>query len=482
MKKFKLFVENFFVYGIGGIISKIIPLIMLPIVARIMPNTEYYGINDLFSTVCSFAGAIAVLGMYDAMYRLFFDKDDKNFRRDICSTALVFSGCVSCFVALLLILCRNGLSVLAFGDKKYSYLMYFAAFSVVLHVINLITAAPTRMQNRRGIFLITNTLSSVFSYVLAILLLYMGYYIEALPLANIISLSLISIVFILLNRKWFSFKRYNKKYLGELLKIGLPLLPNFLIYWIFNSSDRVMITNIMGLADTGIYSIGAKLGHMSQLIYTAFGGGWLYFAYSTMHEDGQVKTNSMILEYLAAISLVCSIGVFALCKPIYQLLFTGDYVLGYIASPYLFLAPLLQMLFQVAANQFMIEKKSYMNMIMLLLGAISNIALNFILIPIIGIEGAAIGSLLGYAISLIVCIVFLRRKDLIIISRRLVIVTSMSILYIFVWRLELVEHFGVSLIVAVVVMLAIIVLYKKDITLLLNGLRNMRSNGSALND
>lgn len=45
MKKFKLFIENFLVYGLGGIISKIIPLIMVPIITRIMPNTDYFRIE-----------------------------------------------------------------------------------------------------------------------------------------------------------------------------------------------------------------------------------------------------------------------------------------------------------------------------------------------------------------------------------------------------------------------------------------------------
>ena len=78
MNKFKLFIENFLVYGLGGIISKLIPLIMVPIVTRLMPNTEYYGISDLSNTVVQFGSAIAVIGMYDAMYRMFFEKEDEE--------------------------------------------------------------------------------------------------------------------------------------------------------------------------------------------------------------------------------------------------------------------------------------------------------------------------------------------------------------------------------------------------------------------
>ena len=86
MNKLKLFVENFLVYGLGGIISKLIPLIMIPIVTRIMPSTDYFGISDLSNTVVSFGSAIAVMGMYDAMYRMFFEKDDENYKRKVCST------------------------------------------------------------------------------------------------------------------------------------------------------------------------------------------------------------------------------------------------------------------------------------------------------------------------------------------------------------------------------------------------------------
>lgn len=47
MNKLQLFIENFLIYGLGGIIGKFVPLIMVPIVTRMMPNSEYYGISDL---------------------------------------------------------------------------------------------------------------------------------------------------------------------------------------------------------------------------------------------------------------------------------------------------------------------------------------------------------------------------------------------------------------------------------------------------
>ena len=91
MNKLKLFLENFLVYGLGGIISKIIPLIMVPIVTRIMPDTSYFGVSDMCGTVIQFGSSLAVMGMYDAMYRLFFEKESQEYKKTICSTTFAFT-------------------------------------------------------------------------------------------------------------------------------------------------------------------------------------------------------------------------------------------------------------------------------------------------------------------------------------------------------------------------------------------------------
>ena len=88
MERLKLFLSNFFIYGLGSIIGKIIPFILLPIIARLMPNIMYFGLNELVITFVSIGTAIAVMGMYDASFRLFFDKEDLNFKKSIYYTEL----------------------------------------------------------------------------------------------------------------------------------------------------------------------------------------------------------------------------------------------------------------------------------------------------------------------------------------------------------------------------------------------------------
>ena len=313
MSKAKLFIENFLVYGLGGIISKIIPLIMVPIVTRLMPSTEYFGLNDLSETVTSFASALAIIGMYDAMFRMFFEKEDENYRKTVCSTTLTFTLATSAFVFVVMLLLRNMIANFFFGNPKYAYLVYVTAIATLVGATNGIISAPTRMQNKRKIFLVTNTVSPILSYAVSIPLLLKGYYVIALPLAGVVSGITMESAFWILNKKWFSVRKFDVRLLKQLLKIAVPLFPNFLIYWIFNSSDRVMIANLLDVGQAGVYSVGSKLGHASQLIYTAFAGGWQYFAFSTMKEDNQVKSNSLIFEYLGIISFITLVSTCPIC-------------------------------------------------------------------------------------------------------------------------------------------------------------------------
>ncbi|NLZ48825.1 MAG: oligosaccharide flippase family protein [Clostridiales bacterium] len=471
MSKAKLFIESFLIYGLGGVLSKLIPLIMLPIITRLMPDTFYFGLNDLSVTVVSFGTAFAIMGMYDAMFRMFFEKDDEEYRKDICSSALGFTLLTSFIVFIILIIFKNSISKLIFSDVKYQNLLFLTAMSILIGATNSIVSAPTRMNNKRTVFLITNTLSSLLSYTVSIPLLIKGYYVIALPLASVLSALAIEIIFAILNRKWFQLKRVNWQYIKEMLVIGLPLLPNFLIYWIFSSSDRLMIAKMMGNEYTGIYAVGAKLGQVSQLIYTAFAGGWQYFAFSTMKEDDQVQSTSRIYEYLGVISFVAGMFVAALSKPIFYLLFNGDYVNGYTVAPYLFLAPLSQMLFQVASNQYLVIKKTWPNMLILSLGAVANIALNLIFIPIIGIEGAAIASLIGYIISNIVCILALTRIKLIKLSAKFLITTGLLLVFFIIWRVVVDGNVVISLIMAIFITLVYFYLYKKDLSRLIKVLK-----------
>lgn len=461
MSRMRLFIENFLIYGLGGTISKIVPLIMLPVITRLMPNTFYFGLNDLANTVLSFGTAIAILGMYDAMFRMFFDLEEEGYKKAICSSALGFTVLTSFAVCGLLVVFREKISEFVFGDTAYQNLLILTAVNILIGATNSIAAAPTRMQNKRKIYLTSNIMGSVISYTVSILLLFRGHYLTALPLGSLISAAVLECFYLALNKKWFQIQKINVSYIRQMLVIALPLVPNFLIYWIFNSCDRLMIVQMLGNEYTGIYAVGAKVAQISQFIYMAFAGGWQYFAFSTMKDTDQVEMTSRIFEYLGVISFAVGMLLAAVCHPIFSICFSGDYIQGHVAAPWLFMAPLIQMLYQVIGNQFLVIKKTWPTMLILGSGAVFNVGVNWFLIPRVGIEGAAVATLSGYAVSLAVCILALTKMRLIKISARFYLGLFAAILYFIIWRFVLRDNILVSAGAALCVIVVLLYLYRE---------------------
>lgn len=443
MKRIKLLIQNLIIYGLGGAISKLIPFIMLPIITRLMPDSFYMGISDNFTVIVSLGATLAGAGMYDAMFRMFFEKEEDNYKKAICSSSLFFvtsfSLIIICIFAVFHRIVASSLFPLTANSTE---LIVFSALNIMILAISNIVSAPTRMQNKRKVYLFTNFLSPVISYMVSLILIVKyNWYEMALPTGSLLSAFLLLVVFFLLNRYWFNLKLVDKKIIFQMLKISLPLVPGAMIYWVFNSADRIMITEMLGAEYNGIYSVGAKFGHISNLIYLAFAGGWQYFAFSTMREKDQVEMTSNIFEYISIITYLTGIFITVFYDTLFSFLFTGEYLAGSIVVPYLFLSPLILIMYQIAANQLLVIKETMPGTIILLIGALTNILINYLLIQSIGIEGAAIGTLLGYAVTDFLSIIYLTWKKLLKLSSHFYISTFFFVIYFVCWRLVFIYRY-----------------------------------------
>lgn len=466
MKKIKLFLDNFIVYGLGGVINKLIPFIMLPIVTRLLPDSSYYGLSSLFNTMMMFATTFATFGMYDSMFRFFFEKDDIKFKKEICSTALLFVAGTSVLLLWSMQLSKNSLSKYFFGNEKYSYLVILASVAAITNSVGTILGAPTKMQNKRRLFLIINICSGIITYAISIVLLKYKVYENALPIGSLVSFIFIAVVFGMLNYKWFHIKHVKRERIKLLLGVAMPVVPITFIYWIFNSCDKLMITNMLSMEAAGVYSIGAKFGAISQLIYTAFSGGWQYFAYSTMKDEDQISVNAGIFEFLGMISFVSTIFLCIVIYSVFSILFEEDYISGYIVAPYLFLAPLLQMLFQILCSQFTIHGKTWLNMVFLMISASFNIIANYYLIPVMGIEGAALSTLIGYFFAVLISIYVSCKMDYFRMSKKFLLCIVVLICYFILWRSNFKTNMFVSLLTGVIVFIIYFIVYKNEIMVL----------------
>ena len=430
--RLKLFLENVLFYGGLSTLTKALPLITLPIITRLLPDTSSYGKADIFNVMITFGVAITVMELTVGIFREYFEKpNDKIYQKEITATGLNIILISSSVMVFIMFISRNILSIVLFKDKGYSNLIVISSIAIALGSINNIVSSSSRMKNQRKVFFFTGITFPLVGFFSTLFFIKLGYTFEALILGTL-SMNLVScIVFIVINRKDFDLKIFNSGVAKELFKIGLPLLPGALIYWIFNSFDRVMINKMLGSHELGIYAVGFKVASVSQLIYAAFAGGWSYFSFSTMKEEDQVNVNSKIFEYLGLISIISFILAYPFIKPVFNLLFEGDYTGGAVVFPYLFLSPLVLMLFQVLGNQLIIIKKTYLITISLSVGALLNIALNYGLIPKYGIKGSAFATLLSYIVSLIIIVIICLRYKMLHINKNYIYTSFL----LFVWLL-----------------------------------------------
>lgn len=471
MNRFKLFVDNFLAYGFINILNKIVPILMLPIVTRMLPNTGDYGRFDLFNMIVNFGSSFAVLGVYDAVFREYFEKDDLQYKMKVTSTGMQIVLLSSFVVMLILMIFNKAFSQIFLGDTNSTFIIVAAAIGVFLSANRNIISAPTRMQNRRTIYVVSGLSNSIAYYAIAVLLVYIGLSYRGLIYGNLIASLGILLFFWILNKKEFHFKLYDKEIAKTLLKIGLPLLPVFVIYWAFNSTDKIMITHMLDVAQVGIYSIGARVASISQFIYQAFAGGWQYFAFSTMRDDDQVQLTSKIFEYLGIISFLAFIILIPFNQWIFNLLFTGDYTKGAEVFPYLFLSPLLLMLVQTAGNQFLVVKKSYYMTLSLAVGVVVNIVMNFFMIRAYGIVGCSLSTLTGYAVSVLMVVIVTSKMKLLKLSNafKIITISMVGVVLCLFFKLHLVLCACVFL-----CLLAIVLGYWKDVKKVLVNLKRKK--------
>lgn len=416
MNKKKLLAENFIIYGLGQILYKVIPIIMLPFLVRIMPDSSYYmGINDLANTLVSLVAVVGLMGLYDGTFRLFFDYDDQQYeqRQRICSTALCLTIIFSTICFCILVLFRKEAGRFLFEDERLSWLTILCGVNVILTNVENILLTPVRMLNERKRFIIGNTIISVFSYSTAIVFVMKKYYIIALPLGMTLSLLLGIVYFGYYNRKWFKFHAVSTEYIIPLLKIGIPLFPTFLIFWIFSSFDKVMILKMLDIGANGRFSVANKLAQISQLITAAFAAGWSYFNFATMRDEKRIEDFSRIMEFI----MVLGIGAFLFCRisgnMVMKIFFPSEYSgLGDVFA-YLFLAPIVCMMFQLMGSQFLLIKKTILSTLISGVGVVANILLNYFWIMSYHILGAAIATVVSYVFIVIIASIVLKRKHMI---------------------------------------------------------------------
>ncbi len=454
----QLFTRNIFVFGLATIISQLITFILTPIYTRYFTPQEF-GIFSLTTMAISIISPLCMIGTSDALFRLYFDKDDLLYRKELISTGLKLVIYIASSVLIIFFIFRKPITIKYLGDIKYLDYVILGIFIVFFRNITSITNSIIRMENNRKKIVQITLIQSVVTLLFNLLfIVVMHKDMRFILIANIINLIILFFITSEYGRKYLNFSdfRINKNISKEIVKFGLPLTPVFIGYWILSAADKLILNYIYDTSAVGLYAVGMKLASIMSLFQAIFGQGWQFFSFSTMRDSDASKVYGKIFDLVifAGASIVTVLLFYG--DFIFKILFTKIYYEAWIISPILCLGPVIMVLRWIAGIGTSIKKKTYLSTIGIFLAAVTNIILNFLFIPKYYLMGAAIATLISYIVMLIFAILLANPLFKVDFNKKRIVMTSAILFSSYIIKYKFLES---KLLLSTIFLLIYIVIY-----------------------
>ena len=398
MQRKKYLAKNTALFALNSIGTRLITFLLVPIYTKAFDTSEYGGV-DLVTTIATILVPIITINIGEAVMR--FSLDENADQDKIISVGTVFA-------ALSIVL----------GTIVFAILMVFPQIQVNPWIVYLYCVSQGLYQtsscNLRGQekllqYAIGNIISTFSAAILNILFLLVlklganGYF-----LAYILSFLIAAIYCSISGGLFTTLKKFSidKQLVKNMVKYSIVLVPNSLMWWIMNSSDHVMVTAMIGIAANGVYAISYKLPSILSALSTVFNQAW---AYSAIHEDksdDRVAFNNNMYDKLVRFLLIVTILLMCIMKPFMKIYVSEAYFDAWEYTPYLLVGNFFLTMATFLSTFYTVNKDSKGFLYSGTAGAVINIGLNALLIPIIKIHGAALATCISY-----ICVYLYRVRD-----------------------------------------------------------------------
>jgi len=438
----------------------------LPILTKWL-GASLYGTWSLIWVTVVLITPLATLGLGMAFTRfLAVERDNARIRESFLSVVFTILA-AGVFVSIILILCSDLFASSIIGDINSSHLIRLASFMVLTQALSQVGVRFFQTFRKMKWYSTLLAAKATAQLGLMVAFLLLGWELKGLIIAVLISDTLCLAVALsaALGQIGFQFPRFTE--LKSYLKYGLPLVPGSAILWVIHSSDRYIIGYFMEAKDVGIYTAAYALASIISLFRVPL-QMVLLPAVSKSYDDGEIaKTRTYLkysLKYLMMLSIPSAFGLSILASPLLHILTTAEFTSGSVVIPFVASGLLFYGLYQVCMNVLYLGKKTYWILWLLSISAALNIGLNLLLIPHLGILGAAVATLAAYfVLGMLTALVSLRyfKFDLNLPFTVKSILAS-AIMALAIWLLNPVSITGVtvSILLGVVIYFVIIFVLK----------------------
>lgn len=385
-----------------GILQKGISFISTPIFTRLMSTTEYGEYNVVYSWL-NIIMIFATLNLFSGVFMrgLIKFKDDRE----------VFTSSIQGLTTTLVIV--TFILYVVFKDFWFTFFnipfnLMAAIFVDVLMVASFKMWASKKRVDYKYKSLVKLTLFNALSItIFGVILVVLSQSKAEARIFSMVLVNLFTFGFIYYKQAKEGKVFFHKKYWKYALMFNLPLLPHYLSQIVLNQSDRLMINYLVGSSEAGVYSVAYSISMVLLIVNTSILNTlnpWIYKKIEEAKFKDIANTSYIILVVIAVLNLiliaVAPEAIAIMAPPQY---YSAIWVIPPVTSSVFFI-----FMYSLFADFEFYFEKTKLIMIASIFGALLNIALNYLLIPLFGFIAAGYTTLICYIIYVLVHYLFMR--------------------------------------------------------------------------
>jgi O-antigen/teichoic acid export membrane protein len=388
----------------------------------VLSRAEYGRVSFIFAYFVLF-NVVLAYGMETAFFR-FFNKE-KNPEKVVSTSAvsLIISSIVFLGTAFLF---RFQISEYIGIDLQYLNLVFGILFFDALVIIPFAWLRATERPMRYAVLKILNVAINLGLNVFLLLYLkdladtnslYKSIYQPEFEINYIFFSNLIAsgMTLILLIPFYTKIKySFDSALWKKMMRYAIPVLIAGIAYSVNETFDRILLNELLPSEvaedQIGMYSACYKLALFMTLFATAYRLGIEPYFFSHSKIDNPQKNYAKILNFFVAFGsvILLTVVVFAdFIKP--YIIRSEAYYEAMWIVPLILLANFCLGIYHNLSVWYKITDRTKFGAYISVIGAIITLALNFILIPILGYKGSAIATLSAYAIMMLLSFYFGRK-------------------------------------------------------------------------
>jgi O-antigen/teichoic acid export membrane protein len=400
VKQVKSLASDSVIYGLAGIISRMITVFLVPIYTRIFKPSDY-GIISLINATFFVVGMLSICALDNSAARWYYDTSDDTERKKTIASWFWFQLALG--TALCSIMIFSGpiffRYVFDVQQKRLWLIWLFPCFTLITNILPGIIWNWYRFSRKPKatiIYTLSQSLLTIGLTVLFVVVFKWG--ILGVYAALFISSFVFSCIGVAVLRDWINLKYFERKRLQEMLRFSLPLVPAAIAFWLINSTDAYFIQFFRNQSEVGLFSVGASLASGVALFTGAFQQAWGPFAFSIINEPDVKRTYANVFLVFGVVSSIILLAMFLFSPEILMLLTTPQYYHSAWVASILSINIILIGFSYIASIGTNIVKNNTHYSIGVFAAACVTVVLDIILIPMWGKEGSAIATVLAQLI------------------------------------------------------------------------------------